>query len=69
MNTMKPSEFASRIGVCLKTVQTWDNRGIFPARRTPTNRRYYTEEDVENYFKGGVENGSEGTALETNRDA
>lgn len=69
MNTLKPSEFANRIGVCLKTVQSWDNRGILPARRTPTNRRYYTEEDVENYFKGGAENENERPVLESHRDS
>lgn len=59
MNTLKPSEFAKRIGVCLKTVQSWDNKGVFPAKRTPTGRRYYTQEDVDNYFKGGTKNGRE----------
>lgn len=50
MNTLKPSEFANKIGVCFKTVQNWDNKGILQARRTPSGRRYYTREDVENYF-------------------
>lgn len=51
MDTLKPSEFAKRIGVCLKTVQSWDNKGVFPAKRTPTGRRYYTQEDIELYFR------------------
>ena len=69
MNTLKPSEFANRIGVCLKTVQNWNNKGIFPARRTPTNKRYYTEEDVANYFKGGITNGDKKDILRVHRDA
>ena len=69
MNTLKPSEFANRIGVCLKTVQNWDNKGILPARRTPTNKRYYTEEDVENYFKGGITNGDKKAVLGVHQDA
>lgn len=50
MDTYKPSEFARKIGVCLKTLQRWDKQGIFPAKRTPTGMRYYTEEDLNKYF-------------------
>lgn len=39
-------EFAKRIGVAVHTIQRWDREGRLPARRTLTNRRYYTEEDV-----------------------
>jgi predicted site-specific integrase-resolvase len=39
-------EFAERIGVAVHTVQRWDREGRLPARRTLSNRRYYTEEDV-----------------------
>jgi putative resolvase len=46
------SHFAQKIGKHLKTVQAWDRKGIFPARRTPTNRRYYTEEDYQRYLRG-----------------
>ena len=41
------SWFARNCGVTVKTVQRWDNENIVPARRTDTDRRYYTEEDVE----------------------
>ncbi|MFY4506023.1 IS607 family transposase [Lacticaseibacillus rhamnosus] len=39
----KPNEMAKRLGVTVKTLQKWDNSGKFKAHRTPTNRRYYTE--------------------------
>lgn len=40
----KPHEFASMIGVTVKTLQRWDASGKLVAYRTPTNRRYYTDE-------------------------
>lgn len=44
-----PSQFGKLIGKTVKTLQRWDNSGVFPAKRTPTNRRYYTEEDLLKY--------------------
>lgn len=41
---MSPKEFASRIGVSVKTLQRWDVSGKLIAHRTPTNRRFYTED-------------------------
>ncbi len=41
-----PSQFAKRVGVSVKTLQKWDRIGILPAKRTITNRRYYTDEDL-----------------------
>lgn len=38
----KPSDFAELLNVSVKTLQRWDREGIFQAKRTPTNRRYYT---------------------------
>lgn len=40
----KPKEFAARLGVSVKTLRRWDREGVLQAKRTPTNRRYYTEE-------------------------
>lgn len=51
MSTFKPKEFADKIGVSVSTLQRWDRDGILPAKRTPTDRRYYTQEDVEDYFR------------------
>lgn len=41
---LKPKDFAEKIGVTVKTLQNWDNDGTLKAQRTPTNRRYYTEQ-------------------------
>ena len=50
MKVYKPSEFAKLIGVCVKTLQRWDNEGWLKANRTPTNRRFYTQEQYEQYI-------------------
>ena len=42
----KPHEFAKIIGVSVKTLQRWDNQGKLPAKRTPSNYRYYTDDDL-----------------------
>ncbi len=42
----KPHEFAKIVGVSVKTLQRWDNHGKLPAKRTPSNYRYYTDEDL-----------------------
>ena len=44
MSNMKPREMAKKIGVTVKTLQRWDVSGKLVAYRTPTNRRYYTED-------------------------
>lgn len=41
-----PALFAKRVGVSVKTLQKWDRIGVLPAKRTLTNRRYYTDEDL-----------------------
>lgn len=41
-----PAAFAKRVGVSVKTLQKWDRIGVLPAKRTITNRRYYTDEDL-----------------------
>jgi predicted site-specific integrase-resolvase len=41
-----PSQFAKKVGVSVKTLQKWDRIGVLPAKRTITNRRYYTDEDL-----------------------
>lgn len=46
---IKPKEFAKLVGVTVKTLQRWDNDGKFKAHRTPTGRRYYTEEQYLEY--------------------
>lgn len=51
MKTYKLNEFASKIGVCVSTLQKWDRKGILIASRTLTNRRYYTEEQLQKCLK------------------
>jgi predicted site-specific integrase-resolvase len=41
-----PAVFAKRVGVSVKTLQKWDRIGVLAAKRTITNRRYYTDEDL-----------------------
>lgn len=41
-----PAVFAKQVGVSVKTLQKWDRIGVLPAKRTITNRRYYTDEDL-----------------------
>lgn len=38
----KPKEFAELLNVSVKTLQRWDRDGVLVAKRTPTDRRYYT---------------------------
>ena len=47
----KPKDFAELLGVSVKTLQRWDREGILKAKRTPTDRRYYTYEQYLQ-FKG-----------------
>lgn len=51
MKIYKPKEFAEAIGVSVKTLQRWDNLGKLKAKRTPSNHRYYTEEDLNKYYQ------------------
>lgn len=44
--TYNVSEAASVIGVSVKTLQRWDREGKLVANRTPSNRRFYTENQL-----------------------
>ena len=50
----KPGEFAKLLGVHIKTLQKWDRKGILKAHRTPTNRRFYTQEQYMLYMNGSI---------------
>lgn len=50
MAMIKPNEIAKRLGVTVRTLQEWDRNGKFTAHRSPTNRRYYTEEQYRDYL-------------------
>lgn len=53
MSNYKPKEFAEMIGVSVKTLQRWDKNGKLKAHRTPTDRRFYTQEQYAQYM--GIE--------------
>lgn len=38
------TQFSQMINVKVKTLQKWDRDGVLVAKRTPTNRRYYTHQ-------------------------
>lgn len=42
---------AERLGVTARTLNNWDKDKILVARRTPTNRPFYTEGDYEKFEK------------------
>lgn len=48
-HTYSPKQFGKLIGKSVNTLQKWDRKGIFPAFRSPTNRRYYTHEQYLQY--------------------
>lgn len=46
----KPNEFAQLLNVSVKTLQRWDRENILKAKRTPTNRRFYTYDQYLSYM-------------------
>ncbi len=48
-HTYSPKQFGKLIGKSVNTLQKWDRKGILPASRSPTNRRYYTHEQYLQY--------------------
>ena len=56
MKNYSIGEFAKKIGVSVNTLQRWDRDGILIANRTPTNRRYYTDEQLDHYGKNNGSN-------------
>lgn len=49
MRRIKPRKMARLLGVSVRTLKRWDKDGSLPAHRTPSNRRYYTEEQYASY--------------------
>ena len=45
MKIYSPKQFGILIGRTTQTLQVWDRKGLLPAKRTPTDRRYYTHDD------------------------
>ena len=50
MSNYKVGEMAEKLGITVRTLQKWDKSGKFVAKRTPTNRRYYTEQQYLKYI-------------------
>jgi len=46
MKTYKPYEFGKLVSRSTNTLQRWDREGILTAHRTPTNRRFYTHDQL-----------------------
>ena len=46
MSIYKVGEFAKKVGVSISTLQRWDRTNVLKSRRTTTNQRYYTDEDL-----------------------
>ena len=46
MDTYRPNEFARLIAKTTKTLQRWDREGILKEHRSPTNRRFYTHDQL-----------------------
>lgn len=51
MTIFKPREMANKLNVSVRTLQTWDNNGVLVAKRSPTNRRFYTDEQLQEYLR------------------
>ena len=46
MSIYKVGEFSEKVGISISTLQRWDRTNVLKSRRTPTNQRYYTDEDL-----------------------
>jgi predicted site-specific integrase-resolvase len=47
MKIYSPREFAQLVGRTTQTLRRWEREGILRAYRTPTNRRYYTQQQYQ----------------------
>lgn len=56
MTIYKPKEMAEKLNVTVRTLQRWDNEGKLPAKRSPTNRRYYTDDQLMQYLGEPTDN-------------
>lgn len=50
MEMIKVGKAAKMLGVSIKTLQNWDKKGFLVAKRTPTNYRYYTIEQLRDFM-------------------
>lgn len=47
---------AKKLNVTVRTLQRWDNEGKLLAKRSPTNRRYYTDDQLMQYLGEPTDN-------------
>lgn len=46
------TEFAKKIGVVKNTVVNWERKGLLlPHHVTPTGRRFYSQQQLDDFFK------------------
>jgi predicted site-specific integrase-resolvase len=50
MKPIKPKDAAEMLNVTVNTLQKWDRLGILVAHRLKTNRRYYLEEQINDFL-------------------
>ena len=50
MEILKPKNVANLLAITVKTLQTWDNTKKLIAFRTPSNRRYYTRDQINTFL-------------------
>lgn len=49
------TEFAKAVGVVKNTVINWEQKGLLlPHHVSPTGRRFYTQQQVDDFFKSKV---------------
>lgn len=46
MAIYKPKEMAKKLSVTIRTLQRWDIEGKLLAKRSPTSKRYYTDDQL-----------------------
>lgn len=63
MKQYKVGQFAKLLNVTVKTLQNWDKQGTLKAYRTPTNQRFYTEEQLNQVLKLSNNNQEEKQSL------
>ncbi len=49
-HTYSPKQFGALIGKTVATLQRWDREGFLRGHRSPTNRRYYTQDQYLAYI-------------------
>lgn len=52
MKIYKPKQFGELLGVSVSTLKRWDTTGKLLAKRTPSGRRFYTQDDYDKFLLG-----------------